>query len=65
MLGSNQRPLPCEGSAIVFWSFLEFPKCLQITVFLYFHFSLHFRIFVWVAAHRVYSVELETKGHKA
>jgi hypothetical protein len=23
MLGSNQRPLPCEGSAMVCWMFLE------------------------------------------
>ena|SRR5918995_4456764 len=33
MLGSNQRPLPCEGSVIVCWRFLELAKLLQITVF--------------------------------
>ncbi len=32
MLGSNQRPLPCEGSATVCWSFLELAKLLQIAV---------------------------------
>jgi hypothetical protein len=30
MLGSNQRPLPCEVSTIVCWRFLEFAKILQI-----------------------------------
>jgi hypothetical protein len=30
MLGSTQRPLPCEGSTIVCWSFLEIAKYLQI-----------------------------------
>jgi hypothetical protein len=30
MLGSNQRPLPCEGSVIVCWRFLEVAKYLQI-----------------------------------
>ena len=34
MLGSNQRPLPCEGSVTDFWSFLEIAKYLQIVVFL-------------------------------
>src|SRR5829696_6905613 len=29
MLGSSQRPLPCEGSTIVCWRFLELAKCLQ------------------------------------
>jgi hypothetical protein len=33
MLGSNQRPLPCEGSVIVCWSFLELAKFLQIEGF--------------------------------
>jgi hypothetical protein len=33
MLGSNQRPLPCEGSAIVCCRFLELAKYLQISTF--------------------------------
>ena len=33
MLGSNQRPLPCEGSVIVCWRFLECTKRLQIAGF--------------------------------
>jgi hypothetical protein len=34
MLGSNQRPLPCEGSTIGCWRCQEIAKCLQIVVFL-------------------------------
>jgi hypothetical protein len=34
MLGSNQRPLPCEGSVIACWRFLELAKYLQTDVFL-------------------------------
>ena len=34
MLGSNQRPLPCEGSAIAFRRFLEFAKSLQTVEFI-------------------------------
>ena len=33
MLGSNQRPLPCEGSTIVCWTFLELAKYLQTAYF--------------------------------
>ena len=50
MLGSNQRPLPCEGSTIVCWRFLELAKYLQIIVFLLWYFSQHFRRFTRVAA---------------
>src|SRR5215208_4948458 len=38
MLGSNQRPPPCEGSTIACWRCLEIAKCLQIEVFLRWHF---------------------------
>ena len=51
MLGSNQRPLPCEGSVIDCWRFLEIAKCLQMDVFSLRGFSQHFRIFTRVAAH--------------
>jgi hypothetical protein len=50
MLGSNQRPLPCEGSVIFCWRFLEVAKCLQIAVFLLCRLSQAFRIFTRVAA---------------
>jgi len=33
MLGSNQRPLPCEGSTMVCWRCLEIAKYLQICRF--------------------------------
>ena len=33
MLGSNQRPLPCEVSMIVFQRCLEFAKLLQMIEF--------------------------------
>ncbi len=29
MLGSNQRPLPCEGGAMLCWFFLAIAKRLQ------------------------------------
>jgi hypothetical protein len=50
MLGSNQRPLPCESSIIVCWRFLEVEKYLQISILLVWHFSWIFRILAWVAA---------------
>jgi hypothetical protein len=50
MLGSNQRPLPCEFSAMVCWGFLELAKSLQIAVFLRRRFSQAFRRFTRVAA---------------
>jgi hypothetical protein len=33
MLRSNQRPLPCEGSVIICWTFLERANSLQTTPF--------------------------------
>src|SRR5215210_10504 len=50
MLGSNQRPLPCEVSTIVCWRFLEFAKSLQISILSLRRFSQHFRVFTRVAA---------------
>jgi len=50
MLGSNQRPLPCEGSATVCWTFLEIAKYLQMTKMLPCYFSQYFRKFTRVAA---------------
>jgi hypothetical protein len=57
MLGSNQRPLPCEVSTIVCWRFLELAKFLQTVIFLRQCFSQHFSSFTQVAArllHRRY-----------
>jgi hypothetical protein len=50
MLGSNQRPLPCEGSKILCWRFLELAKLLEMDVFLRQCFSQRFRRFTRVAA---------------
>ncbi len=57
MLVSNQRPLPCEGSAIVCWTFLEFAKLPQIAVFLHKLISQHFRRFTRVAARLLHNVD--------
>ena len=50
MLGSNQRSLPCEGSTIVCWGFLELAKLPHIAAFFRRRFSQHFRRFTRVAA---------------
>ncbi len=50
MLGSNQRPLRCEGSATVCWRFPEFAKLLQIVSFLRRPFSQVFRRFTFLVA---------------
>jgi hypothetical protein len=55
MLGSNQRPLPCEGSTIVCWRFLDLAKCLQIDIFSLIDFSQYFRRFTRVAAPLLHS----------
>jgi hypothetical protein len=49
MLGSNQRPLPCECSVIVCWGFLELAKFLQMHRFFTF-LSQQFRRFARVVA---------------
>ena len=54
MLGSNQRPLPCESSTIVFWRFPKVAKCLRIEVLGPRRFSQTFRIFTHVAAQSLY-----------
>jgi hypothetical protein len=50
MLGSNQRPLPCESSVKVCLTFLQLTKCLQTNIFLRQHFSWHCRLFTRLAA---------------
>jgi hypothetical protein len=65
MLGSNQRPLRCEGSKMVFWRFLELTESLQSAVFLCWHFSQHFGRFTRVAArllHSRYGTYLRTRS---
>jgi hypothetical protein len=60
MLGSNQRPLPCESCVMVCWGFLEVAKCLQIAVFLRRRISEHFRRFAQVAARLLHNLVLAT-----
>jgi len=55
MLGSNQRPLPCEGGEIGCWRFLERAKLLQITGLPRYDFSQPFRRFTRVAARLLHS----------
>src|SRR5215203_212586 len=59
MLGSNQRPLPCEGSVMVCSRFLEVAKLLQIDVFCLLDFSQYFRRFTRVAARLLMSLMTE------
>ena len=48
MLGSNQRPLPCESSKIACQSVVELAKSLQIAIFVRAHCALDFRRFTLV-----------------
>jgi hypothetical protein len=48
MLGSNQRPLPCEGKAITSWLFAGVRKYLQNSVFTSGSIRACSSLFVWV-----------------
>ncbi len=48
MLGSNQRPLPCEGRSITSWLFADVQKYLQINGFLRGTLRACSPLFVWV-----------------
>ena len=65
MLVSNERPLPCEGSTMVCWSFLELAKLPQIAVFLCWIFSRAFRGFTRVAARLLHKVETVAEAHRS
>jgi hypothetical protein len=56
MLGSNQRPLPCEGSTIVCRRFLKLAKLLRIDVFSLKDLSQQFRRFTRVAARLLHTI---------
>jgi hypothetical protein len=54
MLGSNQRPLPCEGRSITLWLFAAVRKYLQNGTF-YLNISrVCSPLFVWVGVLLVY-----------
>jgi len=65
MLGSNQRPLPCEGSVIVCWRIRWFAKYLQTDVFLRRCFSQHFRRFTRVAARLLHTTRRMPRASNA
>ena len=48
MLGSNQRPLPCEGGSITSWSFAGVQKYLQISTFFLRSYRPCSPLFAWV-----------------
>ena len=50
MLGSNQRPLPCEGSNTMSWLFAVVQKMLQISIFSLTSCRGCSLLFTWVAA---------------
>src|SRR5688500_18061048 len=63
MLGSNQRPLPCEGSVIDCRRSLGIAKCPQIAIFYREHFALVFRRFTQVAARLLHGQCETSEGH--
>jgi hypothetical protein len=48
MLGSNQRPLPCEGRSITPWLFAAVQKYLQMRAFFSSGIRACSQLFVWV-----------------
>jgi hypothetical protein len=48
MLGSNQRPLPCEGRSITSWLFAGVQKYLQNRTFASTDIRTRSQLFVWV-----------------
>src|SRR5215213_10182711 len=48
MLGSNQRPLPCEVRSIMSWLFATVQKYLQISIFSLRGYRKCSLLFVWV-----------------
>ena len=65
MLISNQRPLPCGGSAMVCWTFLRIAKRPQIAAFLCQFFSQHSQRFTRIAARLLHKVETVTEAHRS
>jgi hypothetical protein len=53
MLGSNQRPLPCEGRSVTSWLFAGVQKVLQISGFLSGTLRACSPMFVWVGVQLV------------
>ena len=54
MLGSNQRPLPCEVKALLSWMFVAVQRCLQNDMFSLRMFRGCSPTFAWVVVLLVY-----------
>ncbi len=54
MLGSNQRPLPCEGKALLSYMFAGVQKYLQNCAFSLSRSRVCSPLFVWVGVQLVY-----------
>jgi hypothetical protein len=54
MLGSNQRPLPCESRSITSWLFVVVQKHLQISIFSLADHRGCSLLFAWVGVLLVY-----------
>ena len=54
MLGSNQRPLPCESRSITSWLFVTVQKYLQISISLHIFCRPCSSLFAWVGVLLVY-----------
>ncbi len=54
MLGSNQRPLPCEGRSITSWLFATVQKYLQTGTFILSDCRHCSQLFAWVGVLLVY-----------
>jgi hypothetical protein len=63
MLGSNQRPLPCEVRSILSWLFAAVQKLLQISIFSLEDHRECSPLFVWVGVLLVYTSLTATPAH--
>jgi hypothetical protein len=63
MLGSNQRPLPCEGRSIRSWSFMTVQKYLQNRVLPSGSIRVYSPLFAWVGVLLVYTSLTVTPVH--
>jgi hypothetical protein len=55
MLGSNQRPLSCEGSTTISWLFAVVRNYLEISTFTLTTHRMCASLFAWAAAHNACS----------
>jgi len=63
MLGSNQRPLPCESRSIRSWLFVTVQKHLQISISSHIFCRPCSSLFAWVGVLLVYMSLTATPTH--